>query len=639
MYIKFFTNSSVVISVALILFGAGTLDSVSKCHAQSPWTQKTDMPVARAGHSSCTLDGKIYVMGGVSTIFGSSLKSLVVYDPILDTWTSKANMITARANFPSCVVNGKIYAIGGAKSLFYDAIGTIEEYDPVSDTWIHKTDMPRARMGHTASLVDGKIYIIGGAIGHYTCYPEVDVYDTLTKTWTTVSDFPTPRMNLTAVVLNGKIYTMGGMLGLQEGEIGKTIVEEYNPATNTWTRKADMIKRRKYFSACVLDGKIYVFGGAQNYCNGVLSSVEEYDPATDKWREITFMPSILVLHSVAQVNGRIYISGGSSVDCATNTDLTMYEYIRHNDLFPLIENVIVYKNYAKPGNDSVWIKTKMRDTTGITLLAEIEAPDQTPVDSLQLFDDGNHNDENAGDSLYANFWSVSSAEERNYYVDIHVTRVDADTIIHHLNNMALFTTIGPVTVEDYIFTSSDTLFNPGDNLRIYLTLKNNSPTATANNIGAKLIGLDTLATVGTTLSRSFGDIAPGEYSKSSGTYLIEISEECPVNTPISILAEITSDDYIFWRETFLIMVQTNIEDIIEPVTRIYPNPSDNIINIEIENPNNATIEIYNVSGRLVFSKLLKLKLEIINISDFPRGIYIVKVIRGNIVNLRKLVVR
>lgn len=645
MYIKFFTNSSVVISVALIFFGAGVLDSDSTCHAQSPWTQKTDMQWARAGHSSCALDGKIYVMGGVNTIFGSSLKSLIVYDPILDTWTSKANMIIARANFPSCMVNGKIYAVGGAKSLFFDAIGTIEEYDPVSDTWSHKTDMPRARMGHSASLVDGKVYIIGGAIGHYDCYPEVDVYDTLTKTWTTVSDFPTPRMNFTAVVLNGKIYTIGGMLGLQEGERGKTIVEEYDPVADTWTKKADMIKRRKYLSACVADGKIYVFGGAQNYCDGTLSIVEEYNPATDTWREITIMPSILALHSVAQVNGNIYISGGNSVDCATTCDRTMYEYIPHNDLFPLIENVSVDRSYTKPGTGSVWIETNMRDTTGIKLLAEIEAPDQTPIDSLQLFDDGNHNDVSAGDSIYANFWSVSSAEERNYYVDIHVTRVGADTIIHNINNMVLFTTIGPVTVDDYIFTSSDTIFNPGDNLRIYLTLKNNSPTVTVTNIGAKLFGLDTLATVGTTLSRSFGDIASGESSKSNSTYAIKISEECPLNTPISIMAEITSDDYVFWRDTFSILVQTSIEDIIEPATRIYPNPADDILNIEINNTGDQVLEleILSVTGRVIFQKEYRNTnahySEQIVLTGYAKGIYIIKVRQADRVYFGKVVVR
>jgi hypothetical protein len=72
---------------------------------------------------------------------------------------------------------------------------------------------------------------------------------------------------------------------------------------------------------------------------------------------------------------------------------------------------------------------------------------------------------------------------------------------------------------------------------------------------------------------------------------------------------------------------------------IYPNPSDDRINIEIENINNATIEIYNVSGRLVFSKELNSRIEKIDISGLLKGIYIVKVMQNRAVNIGKVVVR
>ena len=72
---------------------------------------------------------------------------------------------------------------------------------------------------------------------------------------------------------------------------------------------------------------------------------------------------------------------------------------------------------------------------------------------------------------------------------------------------------------------------------------------------------------------------------------------------------------------------------------IYPNPSDDIINIEIENPNNAIIEIYNVSGTLIFSKVLHSESEKIDISGFSRGVYLVKVKQDSTVIVGKVVVR
>lgn len=48
--------------------------------------------------------------------------------------------------------------------------------------------------------------------------------------------------------------------------VGRT-VEVYDPATDTWTRKADMSTRRWAPAADVVDGKIYVFGGSQRWAN------------------------------------------------------------------------------------------------------------------------------------------------------------------------------------------------------------------------------------------------------------------------------------------------------------------------------------------------------------------------------------
>ena len=56
---------------------------------------------------------------------------------------------------------------------------------------------------------------------------------------------------------NGKIYAIGG--GLQG--VGFSTVEEYDPATDTWTKKADMPTGRFALSTSVVNGKIYAIGG------------------------------------------------------------------------------------------------------------------------------------------------------------------------------------------------------------------------------------------------------------------------------------------------------------------------------------------------------------------------------------------
>jgi N-acetylneuraminic acid mutarotase len=654
--ITFYPNFSGIISLCLILFVTWMSGLVTTCFAQSPWTQKTDMPLARMALSSIALDGKIYAIGGTDSsrfkgVNGQwyGFKTVEMYDPILDSWEVKASMAIERVNFAACILNGKILAIGGSRGFYPANIESIEEYDPGSDTWTHRTNMPRARSGPAASLVNDKIYIIGGGDADYETIAENDVYDTLTHTWTTIADIPTPRIHLQAVVLNGKIYAIGGVTGASDGEISLTTVEEYDPGTDTWTTKADMITQRKMFAACALNGKIYVFGGVTGYCTGVISSVEEYNPATDTWKEMNNLPTVLGGPSVVHLNGKAYVIGGNVSNpgaCFPIVVSTIYEYDPNRDLFPLIEKTEIDKSYAKPGIDSVLITTKMRDTTGITLMSRISPPDQTPVDSLQLFDDGAHNDGDAGDSLYANFWQVSSDEEQNYYVDLKVTRIDDDTVIHQINNMALFTTIGPVEFENYTFYGTDTIPNPGDEVKLKITLRNTGLTSAATNVTAKLISLNPLVSV-LSPGRSFGDIAAGENFTYAGYFSIEISEEYPANTEVYIVIDITSDNYKFWSDTFSILVQepTNIEDIKEPITRIYPNPTDNMLNIEVNNAGQQVleIEIYTITGKLIYQKEYKSIhaqfVEQINLTDYAKGIYLMKVKQTNTIYFGKVVVR
>jgi len=61
-------------------------------------------------------------------------------------WTNKADMPTPRWTHTSAVVNGKIYIIGGLTSQPGErALSTVEEYDPSTNTWTINADMPTAR--------------------------------------------------------------------------------------------------------------------------------------------------------------------------------------------------------------------------------------------------------------------------------------------------------------------------------------------------------------------------------------------------------------------------------------------------------------------------------------------------------------
>jgi len=64
---------------------------------------------------------------------------------------------------------------------------------------------------------------------------------------------------------------------------------------------------------------------------------------------------------------------------------------------------------------------------------------------------------------------------------------------------------------------------------------------------------------------------------------------------------------------------------------IYPNPTTGILNIE--NVGYLNLEVYNINGKLLF----KTRSRQIDISNYPKGVYIIKVIENNKTQLKRVV--
>jgi N-acetylneuraminic acid mutarotase len=271
------------------------------------WTEKAPMPTARFILSASAVDGKIYAIGGASTMHGAGLSIVDEYDPTTDTWTRKADMPTPRQWLSTSVVNGRIYAIGGDARAGAPSLSTVEVYDPATDTWTEKAPMLIPRFALSTSVVDGKIYAIGGWLRPpERVISDVEVYDPATDTWTQKAPMPTARAALSTSVVDGKIYAIGGTAY----RAGLSTVEVYDPATDTWTTKAPMPTARTTFSCTsVVDGIIYVIGGTSG--ETAFSTVEAYDPATDTWTEKTSMPRARGTLATSVVGGKIYAIGGT----------------------------------------------------------------------------------------------------------------------------------------------------------------------------------------------------------------------------------------------------------------------------------------------------------------------------------------
>jgi N-acetylneuraminic acid mutarotase len=155
--------------------------------------------------------------------------------------------------------------------------------------------------------------------------------------WTTKANMLTERIGLSANVVNGKIYIIGGARNSNSSTI--SAVEEYDPTTDTWTTKShNMPTPRGWLAACEVNGKIYAIGGAQNVMGTGLSTVEAYDPVMDTWTTKTDMPTARFVHSASVMNGKIYVIGGKPAHGITPLT-TVEEYDPATDTWSTITDM------------------------------------------------------------------------------------------------------------------------------------------------------------------------------------------------------------------------------------------------------------------------------------------------------------
>ena len=116
----------------------------------------------------------------------------------------------------------------------------------------------------------------------------------------------------------------------------------------------------------------------------------------------------------------------------------------------------------------------------------------------------------------------------------------------------------------------------------------------------------------------------GNIISGQGTNFIEVKWQ---SNGVGILNCIVFDNQMKCSDSsgLSVNIATGINDIKNPIIKIYPNPTNNIINIEGLNKNeNKTIQIFDVQGKLVITKTI-IEKGTIDLSELNKGVYVIKV--------------
>ena len=267
--------------------------------AQGTWAPAAPMPQPRAFFAGCTAGTHLFAIGGYD---GAHVDTVAAYDTATGAWGSRAPMPVQRTGAQCAESGGLIYVLGGTTNGGTTLTTRVDVYDPATDTWgTPVAPMPTSRANMGVATIDGIIYVAGGSNGESI----VEAYDPVSDTWETKAPLPTARLYIATGVIDGRLYAVGST----DGPNLNGTMEIYDPATDAWSAAPSLPTERFIPGAGVLGGRLYVLGGATSV---TLDVVEVFDPAAGTWATGPSMPSDRYGFGTGVVDGTLYVYGGAS---------------------------------------------------------------------------------------------------------------------------------------------------------------------------------------------------------------------------------------------------------------------------------------------------------------------------------------
>lgn len=173
----------------------------------------------------------------------------------------------------------------------------------------------------------GKMYLVGGR-GNLP----IEEYDPASSSWT--QKVKTPNLNhFQAVSLNDKVYIVCAFSGGFPVETPVDKVYIYDPAMNSLNTGHEIPENRRRGSAgtVVYNGKIYVVCGITNgHTDGHVSWFDEYDPATGNWTPLPDAPRPRDHFNAVVVEDKLYLVSGRTSSYPQTFNFTIPEVDIYN---------------------------------------------------------------------------------------------------------------------------------------------------------------------------------------------------------------------------------------------------------------------------------------------------------------------
>ncbi|KAJ8370786.1 hypothetical protein SKAU_G00108140 [Synaphobranchus kaupii] len=173
-----------------------------------PWHTSAPIPIPLACHCAVSLKACLYVLGGWTPQMDRPddepdclSNRLFQFDPSRNQWTERSRMRFSRYRCSTATLNGEIYVMGGIGCDGEDhgqsrhCLSSVEIYNPVEDFWREGPSLPWPMLSlrtnaSNAGVVEGKLYVCGSYRGpdrHEVITKDILELDPWLNQWTVVA--------------------------------------------------------------------------------------------------------------------------------------------------------------------------------------------------------------------------------------------------------------------------------------------------------------------------------------------------------------------------------------------------------------------------------------------------------------------
>ncbi len=206
---------------------------------------------------------------------------------LIGNWSLVSEIPGAGRSEAVCfVVNNEAYIGTGLFDNYSSYNNAFYKY-VIDKGWTNVTPNPDSlfsaeiRQGAVGFSVGGFGYVATGYNGRDNKYfSDVWRYNPVSKGWKQMNDFPGgARRNAVAFTIGDRAFIATGY------NSGGALLDlwEYNIASDSWTQRQPLTRKRSQSQVFVMGGKAYVVSGNNN--GDALTDLQMYDPVADSWTE------------------------------------------------------------------------------------------------------------------------------------------------------------------------------------------------------------------------------------------------------------------------------------------------------------------------------------------------------------------